>query len=110
MRDESDAQITRKALSMKKLTDAQRKEYKADVLEYEMMSKYTKEILQDISKVSTAVRMFARQYISSHETSVRLIIQTLAARYKLSNEKIVKQIHARWRALKTFPVKDKIEA
>jgi hypothetical protein len=87
---------TRSTLNLKELTDAQRKEYKADVLEYQMMSKFTEEILQDIRKVSTAVKTPARQYIPPHEmtASVRQIIQILTTRYKLSNNKIMKQIHA----------------
>ncbi len=101
----------RSALNLKELTDQQRKEYKADVLEYQMLSKFTEKILQDIRNVSTAVKTSARQYILSHEmsSSVRQIIQTLTARYKLSNQKIVEQIHAQWRALKNPSVKDKIE-
>jgi hypothetical protein len=93
---EAGAETTRPALNLKKLSDKQRKEYKADVLEYQMLSKFTEEILQDIRNVSTAVKTSARQYISPHEmsSSVRQIIQTLTARYKLSNQKIVKQIHA----------------
>jgi hypothetical protein len=93
---ESDAGTLRPALNLKELSDKQRKEYKADVLEYQMLSKFTEEILQDIRKVSTAVKTSARQYIPPHEmsSSVRQIIQTLTARYKLSNQKIVEQIHA----------------
>jgi hypothetical protein len=77
-----------------------------------MLSKFTEEILQDIRKVSTAVKTSARQYISPHEmsSSVRQIIQMLTARYKLLNQKIVEQIHAQWRALKNSSVKDKTEA
>jgi hypothetical protein len=103
--------ITRPALNLKELSDQQRKEYKADVLEYQMLSKFTEEILQGIRNISTAVKTSARQYIPPHEmsSSVRQIIQTLAARYKLSNQKIVEQIHAQWRALKNPPVKGKIE-
>ncbi len=84
---ESDADTLRSALNLKELTDKQRKEYKADVLEYQMLSKFTEKILQDIRKVSTAVKTSARRYILSHEmsSSVRQIIQTLTARYKLSN-------------------------
>jgi phage gp36-like protein len=108
---EPDAGTTRPALNLKELTDQQRKEYKADVLEYQMLSKFTEKILQGIRNVSTAVKTSARQYIPPHEmsSSVRQIIQTLTARYKLSNQKIVEQIHAQWRALKNPPVKDKIE-
>jgi hypothetical protein len=93
---EPDADTLRPALNLKELSDKQRKEYKADVLEYQMLSKFIEKILQDIRKVSTAVKTSARQYISSHEmsSSVRQIIQTLTARYKLSNQKIVEQIHA----------------
>ncbi len=109
---EPGAETTRPALNLKELSDKQRKEYKADVLEYQMLSKFTEKILQDIRNVSTAVKTSARQYIPPHEmsSSVRQIIQTLAARYKLSNQKIVKQIHAQWRALKNSSVKDKIES
>ncbi len=109
---EADAETTRSALNLKELTDQQRKEYKADVLEYQMLSKFTEKILQGIRNVSTAVKTSARQYISSHEmsSSVRQIIQTLTARYKLSNQKIVEQIHAQWRALKNSSVKGKIES
>jgi hypothetical protein len=87
---------TRSALNLKELSAKQRKEYKADVLEYQTLRQFTEEILQGIRKVSTAVKTSARQYILSHEmiSSVRQIIQILTARYKLSNEKIVKQIHA----------------
>jgi Fic family protein len=93
---ESDADTLRSALNLRKLSDKQRKEYKADVLEYSTLSKFTEEILQDIRNVSTAVKTSARQYIPSHEmsSSFRQIIQTLTARYKLSNQKIMKQIHA----------------
>ncbi len=108
---ESDADTLRSALNLKKLSDKQRKEYKADVLKYQMLSKFTEKILQDIQKVSTAVKTSARQYIPSHEisSSVKQIIQTLTARYKLSNQRIIEQIHAQWRALKISSVKDKIE-
>jgi hypothetical protein len=93
---ESDADTLRSALNLKKLSDKQRKEYKADVLKYQMLSKFTEKILQDIQKVSTAVKTSARQYIPSHEisSSVKQIIQTLTARYKLSNQRIIEQIHA----------------
>jgi hypothetical protein len=93
---EPDAGTLRPALNLKELSDKQRKEYKADVLEYQMLSKFTEKILQDIRKVSTAVKTSARQYILSHEmiSSVRQIIKTLTIRYKLSNQKIVESIHA----------------
>jgi replication initiation and membrane attachment protein DnaB len=81
---------------LKELSAKQREKHIADVLEYQTMRQFTEEILQDIRKVSTAVKTFARHYISSHEitSSVRQLIQTLATTYKLSNDKIVKQIHA----------------
>jgi hypothetical protein len=62
---ESDADTLRSALNLKELTDQQRKEYKADVLEYQMLSTFTEKTLQDIRKVSTAVKTSARQYIFS---------------------------------------------
>jgi hypothetical protein len=89
-------ETTRSALNLKELIDQQRKEYKADILEYQMLSKFTQKILQDIQNVSIAVKTSVKQYILSHEmsSSVRQIIQSLTERYKLSNQKIVEQIHA----------------
>jgi hypothetical protein len=56
-------EITRSALNLKEFSDQQLKEYKADVLEYQMLSKFTEKTLQDIRNVSTAVKTSARQYI-----------------------------------------------
>jgi hypothetical protein len=68
-----------------------------------MRDKYRKRITQEITVVDNAIKLSARQYISSNEieSSTRKIIQTLTSRYKLTQAKIVKQMHEQYQALKT---------
>ncbi len=106
-------QTTRSAQSASELSDAQRKAYKADLLDYQVWDKYADRITQGIRAVDDAIKLSARQYIPPNEiaSSTRKIIQTLAARYKLSDAKIIEQIHERYQALKSpSSVKSKIEA
>ncbi len=102
---------TRSAKSASELTDAQRKAYKADLIDYQVWDKYADKIINGIKAVDDAVKLSARQYISLNEIAspTRKIIQTLASRYKLSDSKVVEQIHERYQELKISPSKQKIE-
>jgi hypothetical protein len=104
----------RSAINLKELTAAQREEYKADMLEYNMLEKLYERTTRGLQTIDNAIRTSAKQYISPNElgSPARKIIQLLAARYKLDQSKIIQQIHEQWRGLKVSPTKgkDKIEA
>jgi hypothetical protein len=101
----------RPAVSLKELTAEQREEYKADMLEYNMLEKLYERTTRGLQTIDNAIRTSAKQYIPPNElgSPARKIIQLLAARYKLDQSKIIQQIHVQWRALKSPSVKDKIE-
>ena len=56
--------------------------------------------------------MSARAYIPPNKmaSSVREVVKILAARYKRSDDQVIEQLHEKFLALKTPPIKDKIEA
>ncbi len=82
---ETIAEITRSALNLKELSDKQKKEYKSNLLEYDMLDKHYEQIFQDLKTINLVTKTSARQYILSNEnySSTRRIIQLLAIRYKL---------------------------
>jgi hypothetical protein len=86
----------RSAINLKELTAAQREEYKADMLEYNMLEKLYERTTRGLQTIDNAIRTSAKQYISLNElgSSARKIIQLLATRYKLDQSKIIQQIHA----------------
>jgi hypothetical protein len=90
------ADTARSAINLKELTVVQREEYKADMLEYNALKKLYERSIRELQTVDNAIRMSAKQYISSNElrSSARTIIKLLAARYKLDQSKIIQQIHA----------------
>ncbi len=100
------------ASSLKELFVEQKKEYKADSIEYEMLDKKFERITQKLRTVNNAIRTSARQYISLNEltSSARKIVKLLADRYKLDQSKIIEQIYEQWRDLKSSLTKDKIES
>ncbi len=100
------------ASSLKELFVEQKKEYKANNIEYDMLDKQFKRITQRLRTVNNVIRTSVLQYISSNElrSSTRKIIQLLAVRYKLDQSKIIEQIHEQWRDLKSSLTKDKIES
>ncbi len=106
------AETTRSAFTLKELIVAQRKEYKADMLEYNMLEKLYKRTTRELQTMNNAIRTSAHQYISSNElkSSARTIIKLLAACYKFDQSKIIQQIHEQWRRLKTPSVKSKVES
>ncbi len=106
-----ETQTTRPAQSASELTDAQRKAYKVDLIDYQIWNKYADKIINEIKAVDDAIKLSARQYISFNEiaSSTRKIIQTLASRYKLSDSKVIEQIHERYQELKILLSKQKIE-
>jgi arsenate reductase-like glutaredoxin family protein len=83
------------ASSLKELFVEQKKEYKADSIEYEMLDKKFERITQKLRTVNNAIRTSARQYISLNEltSSARKIVKLLADRYKLDQSKIIEQIY-----------------
>jgi hypothetical protein len=83
------------ASSLKELFAEQKKKYKANNIEYDMLDKQFERITQRLRTINNAIRTSARQYIFSNElrSSTRKIIQLLAARYKLDQSKIIEQIH-----------------
>jgi hypothetical protein len=85
----------RSAINLKELTAAQRKEYKADMLEYNMLEKLYERTIRELQKINNAIRTSAQQYISFNElrSLARKIIQLLATCYKLNQSKIIQQIH-----------------
>jgi hypothetical protein len=85
----------RSAVNLKELIVAQREEYKADMLEYNMLKKLYERTIRELQTIDNAIRTSAQQYISSNElrSSARKIIKLLAARYKLNQSKIIQQIH-----------------
>jgi hypothetical protein len=89
------AETTRLAFTLKELIVAQRKEYKADMLEYNMLEKLYERTTRELQTMNNVIRTSAHQYISSNElrSSARTIIKLLAARYKLDQSKIIQQIH-----------------
>jgi hypothetical protein len=90
-----DVETFRSAISKKELTSKQQKKYKANCVEYSMLNKHHEKIIQKLRTVHNAIRMSAKQYISSNEfvSSSRKMIQMLAVRYKLDQSKIIEQIH-----------------
>jgi hypothetical protein len=86
---------TRFAINLKKLITVQRKEYKADMLEYNMLEKLYERTIRELQTINNAIRTFAQQYISSNELKsfARKIMKLLVARYKLNQSKIIQQIH-----------------
>jgi hypothetical protein len=75
-------QITRPAQSASELSDAQRKAYKYDVLDYQIWDQESEKIKREIRAVDDAVKSSARQHIHQMISSIRQIIRTLTARYK----------------------------
>jgi hypothetical protein len=92
---ELDARTIRSAINLKELIVEQKKDYKANSIEYEMLEKQFERITQRLRTVNNAIRTSVRQYIFSDElrSSTRKIIQLLAVRYKLDQSKIIEQIH-----------------
>jgi hypothetical protein len=86
---------TRLAINLKKLIAVQREEYKADMLEYNMLEKLYERTTRELQTTNNAIRTSVHQYISSNElkSSVRTIIKLHAVRYKLDQSKIIQQIH-----------------
>jgi hypothetical protein len=86
---------TRSAVSLKKLIAVQREEYKADMLEYNMLEKLYERTIRELQTIDNAIRTSAQQYILFNElrSFARKIIKLLAARYKLNQSKIIQQIH-----------------
>jgi membrane-associated HD superfamily phosphohydrolase len=74
--------ITRSAQSASELSDAQRKAYKYDVLDYQIQNQESEKIKREISAVDNAVKLSARQHIHQMISSIRQIIRTLTTRYK----------------------------
>jgi hypothetical protein len=89
------ADTARPAFTLKELTAAQREEYKADMLEYNMLEKLYERTTRGLQTVNNAIRTSAHQYIPPNElrSPARTIIKLLAARYKLDQSKIIQQIH-----------------
>jgi hypothetical protein len=85
----------RSAFILKELIVAQRKEYKADMLEYNMLEKLYERTTRELQTIDNAIRTSTQQYISSNElrSLARKIIKLLAVRYKLDQSKIIQQIH-----------------
>jgi hypothetical protein len=79
--------ITRSAQSASELSNAQRKAYKYDVLDYQIWDQESEKIKREIRAVDDAVKSSARQYILQMISSIRQIIRTLTARYKLEKQK-----------------------
>ncbi len=106
------ADTARSAFILKELIVAQREEYKADMLEYNMLKKLYKRTTRELQTMNNAIKTSAHQYISLNElrSSARIIIKLLAARYKLDQSKIIQQIHEQWRSLKTSSIKSKVES
>jgi uncharacterized membrane protein YheB (UPF0754 family) len=75
----------RSAISLKKLIAEQREEYKADMLEYNMLKKLYEETIRELQTIDNAICTSAKQYISSNQlrSLTHKIIQLLATRYKL---------------------------
>ncbi len=92
---ETIAEITRSALNLKELSDKQKKEYKSNLLEYDMLDKHYEQISQDLKTINQVIKTSARQYILSNEfdSSTRRIIQLFAIKYKLDQSKITQQIY-----------------
>jgi hypothetical protein len=82
--------ITRSAQSASELSDAQRKAYKYDVLDYQVLNQQSEKIKREIKAVDDAVKLSARQHIHQMISSVRQIIQTLTTRYKQDDASIEK--------------------
>jgi RNA polymerase-interacting CarD/CdnL/TRCF family regulator len=78
---------TKSAFILKELTVAQRKKYKADMLEYNMLEKLYERTIRELQTMNNVIKTSADQYISSNELKsfARTIIKLLAARYKLND-------------------------
>jgi hypothetical protein len=85
----------RSAINLKELIAVQREEYKADMLEYNMLKKLYERTIREFQTIDNAIKTFAQQYISFNElrSFARKIIKLLAVRYKLDQSKIIQQIH-----------------
>ncbi len=82
--------ITRPTQSASELSDAQRKAYKYDVLDYQVLNQQSEKIKREIKAVDDAVKLSARQHIHQMISSIRQIIQTLTTRYKQDDASIEK--------------------
>ncbi len=101
----------RMARNITELTDNQRSDLQQRQSTWPMREKLIRRAERGIQTVHLAVKASARQYIPPSEmgSSTRQILQTLADRYKQSDAKIVELLHEQYHALKTPPVKAKIE-
>jgi hypothetical protein len=104
-------QRIRPARSINELTPEQQKDLQQRQSTWPMREKLVRRAERGIQTVHLAVKASARQYIPPSEmgSSTRQILQTLAGRYKQSDAKIVELLHEQYHALKTPPVKAKIE-
>jgi hypothetical protein len=89
------ANTARSAINLKEFTATYRKEYKADMLEYNMLEKLYERTTRGLQTINNAIKTSAQQYISFNElrSFARKIIKLLAVRYKLDQSKIIQQIH-----------------
>jgi hypothetical protein len=95
-----------------KLSTAQKKSLKINIVTWELKKKRINKIAKDMQIVNNAIKLSARSYISSDEmtSSCRDIIRMLAARYKLTKDQIIEQIQNEFQNLKTWSsIKNKLE-
>jgi hypothetical protein len=102
---------TRSINSIKELIEIQRKKLKTDMI---MWNRLIKEIIEKktrLRKIEQNIKISASIYVSFNKqsSSTREIIRTLTTRYKLFEDKIIEQLHEKWRDLKVFSAKVKIE-
>ncbi len=102
----------RSAINLKEFIAVQREEYKADMLEYNMLEKLYERTIRELQTIDNAIKTSTQQYISFNKlrSFARKIIKLLAVRYKLNQSKIIQQIHEQWRRLKTPSIKNKVES
>jgi hypothetical protein len=63
----------RSAINLKKLIAVQRKEYKADMLEYNMLKKLYERTTRELQMIDNAIKTSTQQYIFCNSTSMLVV-------------------------------------
>ena len=94
------------------LSAEQKEDYEMEISAYKMKDKQVEKVAQGLRIVDNALKSSLRAYIPPNKmaSSVREIVKILAARYKRSDDQVIEQLHEQFLALKTPPIKGKIEA
>ena len=104
--------IHRPAVDYDELSEMQQRSFQMKITIYKMDEKEVDKASHGLRLVDAAIKASARTYIPPDKMAapVREIIASLALRYSRSDTQIIEQINQQLQALKTPPVKSRIEA